>query len=444
MAVFARPLLPDALEVLDQAGAKVVAFDLLFTEPDEPVPADLREAVRAAAEALTGERSDRLRAALQRLDDSDRDSRFAAAIRASGNVLLPIGLSFVDTPGEEPAWLSDRPMRGSTGARCRRFSRGVPNRRFCRSRSSAPLPPGSASTIALDRDGAPRYDYIALPFEADFLPSLPIRAAAAYLGVAWPEVALALGAGVRIGELTVPTDRAMRLLINYRGPRGTFPSFSFADLLAGRVAADQLSGRIVLIGASFIGSRDSYASALRQYADARGRAHGQHHRHDRQSRFHWRTFGRLENRRSGGGPAGGSAGRGHDRISADALGGARRGGADRGLGRRRAAGLCAGMCGCRSSNRWPRWRPPPRRCCCSAIGSSIATAAASARPSAIISRPSWSPQLAADPERLQLGGETRPITIMFADIRGFTAISEGFNGTRQALSRLINPAFSRR
>jgi len=25
----------------------------------------------------------------------------------------------------------------------------------------------------------------------------------------------------------------MRLLINYRGPRDTFPSFSFADLLAG-------------------------------------------------------------------------------------------------------------------------------------------------------------------------------------------------------------------
>ena len=97
-----------------------------------------------------------------------------------------------------------------------------------------------------------------MPFEADFLPSLPIRAAAAYLGVAWPEVALALGKGVRIGKLMVPTDRAMRLLINYRGPPRTFPSFSFADLLAGRVAPEDLAGRIVLIGASFVGSGDSY------------------------------------------------------------------------------------------------------------------------------------------------------------------------------------------
>ena len=97
------------------------------------------------------------------------------------------------------------------------------------------------ATIAHDRDGAPRYDYAALPFEADFLPSLSIRAAAAYLGVAWPEVALALGTGVHIGDLTVPTDQAMRLLINYRGPRNTFRSFSFADLLAGHVTADELA-----------------------------------------------------------------------------------------------------------------------------------------------------------------------------------------------------------
>ncbi len=102
-----RALFARALEVLDHAGAKVVAFDLLFTEPDQPVPADLRAAARAAAETLPGDRSDQLRASLLRLADSDRDGRFAAAIRASGNVLLPIGFSFVDTPGEAPSWLSD-------------------------------------------------------------------------------------------------------------------------------------------------------------------------------------------------------------------------------------------------------------------------------------------------------------------------------------------------
>ena len=97
-----RTLFAQALAMLDHGGAKVVAFDLLFTEPDEPVPADLREASRIAAEALTGEHNQALRAALKRLADSDRDGRFAVAIRASGHVLLPIGLSFVDTLASPP------------------------------------------------------------------------------------------------------------------------------------------------------------------------------------------------------------------------------------------------------------------------------------------------------------------------------------------------------
>lgn len=45
-------------------------------------------------------------------------------------------------------------------------------------------------------------------------------------------------------------------------------------------------------------------------------------------------------------------------------------------------------------------------------------------------------QLAADPARLKLGGETRDMTILFCDIRGFTTISELFDA--QGLTHLIN------
>jgi adenylate cyclase len=253
-----RNLFARALEILDQAGAKVIAFDLLFTEPDEPLPADLRQAVHAAAEALTRDGSDQLRAVLQRLADSNRDKRFAAAIRTSGNVLLPIGFTFAGAPGEEPAWLA-------ASAYARFDQSSLPPVFPLRPQAAVlPIAPLAAAaglghtTLAYDSDGAPRYDYAVLPFAADFLPSLPIRAIALYLGVGWPQVALALGSGVHIGKLAVPTDQAMRLLINYRGPPGTFASFSFADLLAGRVPRANLAGRIVLIGASFAGSTDSY------------------------------------------------------------------------------------------------------------------------------------------------------------------------------------------
>lgn len=45
-------------------------------------------------------------------------------------------------------------------------------------------------------------------------------------------------------------------------------------------------------------------------------------------------------------------------------------------------------------------------------------------------------QLASDPDRLQLGGETREMTMLFCDIRGFTTISEQFDA--QGLTHLIN------
>ena len=47
-------------------------------------------------------------------------------------------------------------------------------------------------------------------------------------------------------------------------------------------------------------------------------------------------------------------------------------------------------------------------------------------------------QLADDPEKLVLGGETKKMTFLFCDVRGFTTISEAFKSDPQGLTRLIN------
>ena len=47
-------------------------------------------------------------------------------------------------------------------------------------------------------------------------------------------------------------------------------------------------------------------------------------------------------------------------------------------------------------------------------------------------------QLAADPDKLVLGGLTRQMTFLFSDVRGFTSISEGYKQDPQGLTRLIN------
>ncbi|MGI9424262.1 MAG: CHASE2 domain-containing protein [Hyphomicrobiaceae bacterium] len=52
--------------------------------------------------------------------------------------------------------------------------------------------------------------------------------------------------------------------------------------------------------------------------------------------------------------------------------------------------------------------------------------------------PSLVRQLTRDPTRLQLGGETRELTIMFSDVRGFTNIAESYRHDPRGLTRLMN------
>ena len=52
-------------------------------------------------------------------------------------------------------------------------------------------------------------------------------------------------------------------------------------------------------------------------------------------------------------------------------------------------------------------------------------------------------KLQKDPKLLRLGGETKTMTFMFSDIRGFTPISEKYKGNPQGLTKLINRFLTR-
>jgi len=61
-----------------------------------------------------------------------------------------------------------------------------------------------------------------------------------YTGLEWLEV----------GQLRIPVDDEVAALVPYRGPRGSFPYFSLADVWFDKVPVESLKGRIVLIGTS--------------------------------------------------------------------------------------------------------------------------------------------------------------------------------------------------
>src|SRR5256885_1440081 len=100
-----RRLFLKAVQTLDAAGARAIAFDLLFAQPEQPIPTDLRNAARAAA---SGVADPELRGALAHLAEDNPDADFAEAIRASGRVLLPAAFSFEGPEQDAPAPLSQQ------------------------------------------------------------------------------------------------------------------------------------------------------------------------------------------------------------------------------------------------------------------------------------------------------------------------------------------------
>jgi adenylate cyclase len=67
-----------------------------------------------------------------------------------------------------------------------------------------------------------------------------------YTGVEWLEV----------GPLRIPVDEELASLVPYRGPRGSFPYISFADIASDKVPVEKLKGKIALIGATAPGLFD--------------------------------------------------------------------------------------------------------------------------------------------------------------------------------------------
>jgi adenylate cyclase len=437
-----RRLFAQAVKAIDRAGAKVIAFDLLFAEPQPELPPSARADAKAAADRLTDPSDAALRAALDKMAADDPDSELMAAIHDSGKVLLPLAFSFDGKPeAEPPAFLADQVYQG--------FDQSPIEPLFPLQPQSALTPIGTLAKAALglghvnisyDRDGAPRYDYLALPFNGDFMPSLPVRAVAAYLGVKWSDVGLALGSSVRIGGLPVPTDRAMRLVVNYRGPRGTVATYSFVDLIEGRIPADKLAGRIVLIGASVIGLSDTNSAPFdntpmpgtERMANIVDSMIAGDFIRENPSPWPMLTIAAV--------------------LLLAGL---------TGIATARTSTWIAALIGTAPIVAWAGgvqlafdrglWLP--------LVNPLIALAAASLsvfsfrygfvdaqrrRVHAAFRHylaPDLVNQLAANPQRLRLGGETRMISVMFSDIRGFTSISETFKSNPEGLSRLINRGF---
>ena len=233
-----RRKMAELVNTLHRAGAKVIGIDILFAE---------HEAATVANANARGENAD--------------DAALARAIAEAGNVALPFTFKFGGALDS-----TEDPYLTQAGYARIHKSRDYRPLALKPTGVLMPLPmlaEGAAlghTLVAYDIDGAPRYDYPALEYDLDYFPSMAVRIAQLFLNVPWQDVQVELGQGIALGPVYVPTDPEMRLLVNYIGPSRTFPTYPLVQVLSGTVPDSVFRGRVVLVGGSAVGARDTFQS----------------------------------------------------------------------------------------------------------------------------------------------------------------------------------------
>ena len=236
--------------------AKVIGIDMVYAEPE------LDESQGAVGEAIrrlqgrTGIAPSIIEEIQREVQGPRPDDAFVHSVRAAQNVVLPYPFVVSHTSSEAQPLEVDV-LRRSEYTFVKRASSSGEFQPYAAHAVILPLQPFATAAIGLghvynipDLDGVSRYEYLAIRYEDGYYPSFAFEVARLYLGVPRSHVGLLLGDGVRLGDRMIPTDQHARMLINYLGREGTFPSVSATDVVHRRLPRGMFADKLVLLGTS--------------------------------------------------------------------------------------------------------------------------------------------------------------------------------------------------
>jgi adenylate cyclase len=266
-----REVFAQLVRRLDQYGARVVAFDVIF---DKPERRPWRDEARAMLESLRKAPAPREEPKwLRALATQDPDRQFADAVRASPGTILGFFLfeKEVDRRGVTDDELALAQVLVRHARIAFKLGNGVPHTSaealFNRAQGlRAPIPILAQAarrrlayfTTHSDAEGKSVGLPLVTAVRGDFFCHLSLLAASRFLEEE-PVAELASlhhPPRIALGEHVVPSELYGRFYPNFYGPRNTFKHFSVADIIDGVVPRARLSGKIVFVGASAIGLYD--------------------------------------------------------------------------------------------------------------------------------------------------------------------------------------------
>jgi len=253
-------------QVIDRYGARLLALDVTFVEPDRSDAAALREALQRAPAAEGAQGAGPAEAALRRelqalLGRLDRDTVLARALQGR-----PVVLGYAFSPqaslrkGALPEPWLPAPMLDEIGLQppaLPGYASSLPQLAQAAGRA------GHVNALR-DLDGLTRRMAMLVQHDDMVYTSLTLAALSTLAGERVPvefgrgdATGRGLQQALRIGPYTLPVDASGGVRLPFFGPAGSTPRVSVADLLDGRADPALLRGRVVVMGATAAGLRDS-------------------------------------------------------------------------------------------------------------------------------------------------------------------------------------------
>jgi len=254
-----REKLARMVDRLFEKGVAVLAFDIVFAESDENTGITI---LKNAAEKMFSTQPEFMRAIEALKPQLDRDAIFAKSLQGRPVVLsyyFNFDANRTDSVGILPApaqLLQDLNRKGIDLPVAAGFGANLPV-------LQAAARGAGYITTEPDVDGNFRRIPMLVRYKNHFYAALALETARVYLGAQHIQpVSVKLWKDMYavekliLGDYEVPTDRHGRVFIPFRGREKSFPYISATDVLQGSIDKKQLEGKIVLVGTTAAGLKD--------------------------------------------------------------------------------------------------------------------------------------------------------------------------------------------
>lgn len=269
-----RMWMAELVDKLAQQGAKVIGFDVNFAEPDHNPGLEVIRRLREHLRDEEGVSGNTLKPFLDRLENQvNYDIHLADSLRKAGNVVL--GMFFFRSQKEGIEHIPPEHFQGKIDLISRmsynliKFPPGIPSeplKVYKMIGMETNLPELSEATRSVghfnifpDPDGVFRRVPLLLAYEGNYYPSLNMEVVRLYLNSPQPVIygdKFGIVSKIQLGSITIPCDEQGRLLVNYYGPAKTFPHYSMSDVLNGMIPPSTFKDKIVLVGSTATGIHD--------------------------------------------------------------------------------------------------------------------------------------------------------------------------------------------